>query len=169
MTKKLKKKELLVATSEPFIIRHERNKKHNEVTVAVLNMALPLRNLGAPLAAEILEKVKQVGVGFPGTNLHFNFNPEAPAFLFTVKGKTECRGNDVPNQEIGNMVATAKAQAKAAKVAARIIAAIVDEMGSISCTLTKAAGMLLDYEKQEYDFVSEEKYRKVLEKRANKE
>ena len=169
MTKKLKKKDLLVSTSEPFIVRHARNEKHNEVTVAMLHLAIPIRGLGAPITPSIIERVKQVGVGFPDINLQFNFKPDAPAFLFTVKGKTECRGTDTPNQEIGDMVAMAKAQAKAAKVAARVTAAIREELEVMQDRLTEAVGLLAEYESKEYNFVAEEKYMKVLEKRANKE
>jgi len=169
MTKKLKKKDLLVSTSKPFIVRHARNEKHNEVTVAVLNLAIPIRGLGAPITPGIIEKVKQVGIGFPDINLQFNFKPDAPAFLFTVKGKTECRGTDTPNQEIGDMVAMAKAQAKAAKVAARVTIAIIEKLEATQERLTEALGLLTEYESKEYNFVAEEKYMKVLEKRANKE
>ena len=156
-------------TSKPFIIRHERNEKHGEVTVAVLNLAIPLRSLGVTiLTPEALEKVKQVSVGFPNTNLCFNFKVDAPAFLFTVKGKTECRGTDTPNQEIGDMVAVAKAQAKAAKVAGRIVLAIMEELEDVHSSLCDAFSLLTEYEGKEYAFVTEEKYMKVLEKRANK-
>ena len=101
--------------------------------------------------------------------MQFNFKPDAPAFLFTVKAKTECRGTDTPNQEIGDMVAMAKAQAKAAKVAARITVAIREELEAMQDRLTEAIGLLAEYESKEYSFIAEEKYTKVLEKRANKE
>lgn len=168
MTKELKKKDLLVSTSKPFIVRHARNEKHNEVTVVVLHLAIPIRGLGAPITPSIIERVKQVGVGFPDINLQFNFKPDAPAFLFTVKGKAECRGTDTPNQEIGDMVAMAKAQAKAAKVAARVTFAIREELAVIQDRLTEAIELLARYRSKEHDFLAEEKYMKVLEKRANK-
>lgn len=164
MKKKLNKKELLVSTSEPLYVRHPKNEKHNEVTVVVLNLAMPLKPIISFLNPEMLKAFEEVSVGFPDANLRFNFKPDTPAILFTVKGKTECRGNDVPNQKIGDMVALAKAQAAAGVIASRVTKAMAKVIEEALTNVVEVKSYFESFSAQERIYVAEEKYLKVLEK-----
>lgn len=121
---KVQKKNLLVERGEPFIVRQAPTEKHNEVTVAIINYALPLAVITKGFSGDMLQKTKKVAVGFPDSNVEFNFKPEAPAFLFTCKAKTERRGDDVHNQELADRIAIAKCRAKACTISVKLIAAI---------------------------------------------
>lgn len=165
---KFKKKNLLVEVNKPFVICHPKTDKHNEVTVVVLNLAIPLKEVDVPISLEVIEAVEKVAVGFPDAELHFNYKAAAPAFLFTVKGKTERRGEDVPNKEIGELIASAKAQAKAAIISSRVLKAMKETFLASAKRAEQIEQLFSNYHQQEKSFVSEEKYIKVLEKR-NKE
>lgn len=160
---KIKKKELLVPVEEPRFFRHAANEKHREVTVCVITFALPIRALTNGLFSEkVLKGVKKVGVGFPESNLHFNYKLQSPAFIFSVKGKTECRGNDVHDQRIGDAVALAKAQAKACIIASRVASACYKVMAD----QVRETGNILNFlnagYQKEVDYVEQEHYRRIL-------
>lgn len=154
----------------PIYIRHPRNGAHNEVTVVVLKLAIPLGPVtGGIITPQMIKEIEKVATGFPETNLRFNYSPKAPAVLFTVKGKTECRGNDTPDQRIGDAVALAKAQGKAATVAYRVLAAVSSALFDAFDTANDAAYYLYNFAKQEKAYIAEEKYMKVLEKKKKEE
>lgn len=155
---------LLVNIGEPIYVRHSKNDKHNDVTVVIMNLALPLRKR-IFVTPEVLKAIEKVSIGFPDAKLRFNFKPEVPALLFTVKGKTECRGNDTPDQRIGDMVALAKAQVKASVIANKALAAIEKVLNEASEEVGVLASYFKEYAEKEKAFVAEEKYMKVLEKK----
>lgn len=162
---KIKKKELLVPVSEPRFFRHEANEKHREVTVCVMTFALPMAVLtGGIVNEDMLKAIRKVAVGFPETSLHFNFKPQAPAIIFSVKGKTECRGNDIPRQEIGDAVASAKAQAKACVVALRVVTAIKDELRNSLARLHDISEFLNAGYLREVDYIEKEHYMRILQR-----
>ena len=162
---KFKRKELLVPAREPLFIRHAANEKHREITVCILTTALPLATLsGGFINEDVLKAVKKVSTGFPDANLEFNYNPKAPAFVFSVKGKTECRGNDVADQRIGDAVAEAKANAKTYIIVNRVataIAAVMQEQ-------LKRVGDILNFSamahQKEVDYVEREHYMRILQR-----
>jgi hypothetical protein len=160
---KFKKKELLVPVREPLFIRHAANEKHREITVCILTIALPLATLsGGFINEDVLKAVKKVSTGFPDANLEFNYNPKAPAFVFSVKGKTECRGNDVADQRIGDAVAEAKANAKACTIVNRVATAIAAVMQE----KLKRVGDILNFSamayQKEVDYIEKEHYMRIL-------
>lgn len=166
MKEKLKKGKLLVSVGEPMYVRHAKNEKHNEVTVVVLKLAMPLRPVTGCVTPAMLKAISKVSVGFPDANIDFNFKAEAPAVLFTVKGKTECRGADTPNQKIGDEVALAKAQYKAAVIAERLTSAIAASFRETAENVEEVASYFSRFAEQEKSYVDEEKYMRVLEKKA---
>ena len=126
---KLQKKNLLVEVNrKPFIIRHGPNEKHNEITIAIVNYAIPMENVTKYLTAKVLGEVQKMTSGYPNAGISFNFKPEAPAFVFTCKGKTERRGNDTPNQELADKIALAKCRAKACIIGRKIMIAIAEAL-----------------------------------------
>lgn len=170
MNKKLNKGNLLVSMGNPIYIRHPRNDAHNEVTVVVLKLAIPLEPIiEGTVTTRMIKDIEKVAAGFPETNLRFNYNPSAPAVLFTVKGKTECRGNDTPDQRIGDAVALAKAQGKAATVASRVLAAVTQALYDAFEAAHDACFYLSRFAAQEKAYIAEEKYMKVLKKKKEKE
>lgn len=170
MNKKLNKRDLLVSDGNPLYIRHPRNDSHNEVTVVILKLAIPLEPVtGGIVSTQMIKEIEKVATGFPETNLQFNYNPKAPAVLFTVKGKTECRGNDTPDQRIGDAVALAKAQGKAATVASRVLAAVTQALYDAFEAAHDACFYLSRFAAQEKAYIAEEKYMKVLKKKKEKE
>ena len=170
MNKKLNKRDLLVSTSNPIYIRHPRNDAHNEVTVVVLDLAIPLEPItGGIVTSQMIKEIEKVATGFPEANPRFNYNPKAPAVLFTVKGKTECRGNDTPDQRIGDAVALAKAQGKAATIASRVLTAVAYALYSAFEAAHYACFNLRRFAEQERAYVAEEKYMKALKKKKEKE
>lgn len=170
MNKKLNKRDLLVSDGNPLYIRHPRNDSHNEVTVVILKLAIPLEPVtGGIVSPQMIKEIEKVATGFPETNLQFNYNPKAPAVLFTVKGKTECRGNDTPDQRIGDAVALAKAQGKAATVAFKVLAVVAHALYDALEAAHDACSYLARFAAQERAYVAEEKYMKVLEKKKKEE
>lgn len=120
MKKKVKKKNLLVEVRKPMIFRHEANEKHNEVTVVKAQYAIPMKEITMALIPEVLDRIKKMSVGFPEANITFNYQ-HSPAFLFTCKGKAERRGDDVPNQELGDKIALTKCEMQACKIGREIM------------------------------------------------
>lgn len=122
---KYHKKDLLVPIDSPYFIRKGANDKHNELTLVVVKYAFPVNAVllgGAyalnPVAMQFISKAVS---GFQGIQLQFNKNPQAPAFVFTIKAKTERRGNDVHNQELADKIVLCKANIKAGTVAKKIL------------------------------------------------
>ena len=122
---KYHKKDLLVPVDSPYFIRKGANDKHNELTLVVVKYAFPVNAVllgGAyalnPVAMQFISKAVS---GFQGIQLQFNKNPQAPAFVFTIKAKTERRGDDVHNQELADKIVLCKANIKASTVAKKIL------------------------------------------------
>lgn len=122
---KYHKKDLLVPIDSPYFIRKGANVKHNELTLVVVKYAFPINAAligGAyalnPVAMQFISKAVS---GFQGIQLQFNKNPQAPAFVFTIKAKTERRGEDVHNQELADKIVLCKANIKASTVAKKIL------------------------------------------------
>ena len=126
---KFQKKPILVLTSEPVYIRREANGKHNEVTVMVAHYAIPLNHIfcqgSHALNPNSVRVAFEAAGGFQGIEFGFNKNLQAPAFTFTVRVKTERRGDDTPNQEWADKIVMAKANSKACVIAERILSAII--------------------------------------------
>ena len=158
---KFKKKELLVPAREPLFIRHAANEKHREITVCILTIALPLATLSRGYE-DVLKAVRKVSTGFPDANLEFNYNLKAPAFIFSVKGKTECRGNDVADQRIGDAVAEAKANAKAYTIAKRVAQAIHDVLAEKVQRLNDLVQFFDIGLTKEIAYVEQEHYMRIL-------
>ena len=122
---KYHKKDLLVPIDSPYFIRKGANDKHNELTLVVVKYAFPVNAVllgGAyalnPVAMQFISKAVS---GFQGIQLQFNKNPQAPAFVFTIKAKTERRGDDAHNQELADKIVLCKANIKASTVARKIL------------------------------------------------
>ena len=122
---KYHKKDLLVPVDSPYFIRKGANDKHNELTLVVVKYAFPVNAVllgGAyalnPVAMQFISKAIS---GFQGIQLQFNKNPQAPAFVFTIKAKTERRGDDAHNQELADKIVLCKANIKASTVAKKIL------------------------------------------------
>ena len=122
---KYHKKDLLVPIDSPYFIRKGVDDKHNELTIVVVKYAFPVNAVllgGAyalnPVAMQFISKAVS---GFQGIQLQFNKNPQAPAFVFTIKAKTERRGDDVHNQELADKIVLCKANIKASTVAKKIL------------------------------------------------
>ena len=126
---KFQKKPILVPVKEPNYIRREANGKHNEVTVVVAHYAIPLNHVfcqgSQALNSNVMKVAFDAANGFQGIEFGFNRNPQAPAFTFAVKAKTERRGDDTPNQELADRIVMAKANSKACVIAKRVLGAIV--------------------------------------------
>ena len=167
--KKVNKKNLLVTRKEDsLVIRQPKNEKHGEITVMVLKIALPLKNIIGVFGPECVKAIEKVAEGFQDADIKFNYNPQAPAVLFQVVGKTECRGGDTPNERIGDIVALAKANAKAANIAKRVTGAIIAVLQEQIANAQEIASYFGNFATQEINYVAEEKYLKVLEKEAKK-
>lgn len=125
---RFQKRPILVVVGQPTYIRKEAKDKHNEVTVALARYAMPVGNIFQggehSLSAEIVKAVEKIGKCLQGIELEFNRLPQAPAFTFIVKAKTERRGDDVHNQELADKIVTAKLNAKACVIARKVLEAI---------------------------------------------
>lgn len=126
---KFQKKPILVYAKEPSYICCEANGKHNEVTVIVAQYAVPLNyifsNGSQALSPNMMRVILGAAGSFQGVDFGFNRDPKAPALTFTVKAKTERRGDDAPNQELANKIVTAKANLRACTIARRILRAVI--------------------------------------------
>lgn len=148
------KKSILVPVNEPSFYRHAANGEHNEVTVIVAHYAIPVNTMFGGvrnLNPVIVEKVNRAMESFQ-VDFDFNGNMSTTAFTFTVKAKTERRGNDVHNQELADRIVTAKANAKACVVANKVVDTIIEhllefrrELADIGCTLSKHIARELEY------------------------
>lgn len=127
---KFQKKPILVPVNEPTYIRREANGKHNEVTVVVAHYVIPLNHVfcqgSKALNPNVMRAAFEAAGGFQGIEFRFNNNLQAPAFTFTVKAKTERRGDDAPNQELADKIVMAKANSKACIIAKRILGAMAN-------------------------------------------
>jgi hypothetical protein len=97
-------------------------------------------------------------------DIHFDFNRSqgCPAFTFTVKAKTERRGEDSPNQELADKIALAKANMKAANVLRHIITGN-NRQGGLIDYYTATASNFADIHTRIEEFVQrEDKYIKAL-------
>ena len=123
------KKTILVPVKEPTYIRREANDKHNELTIVMVQYAIPLNNVfcqgSQALNPNVMRAAFEAADGFQGIEFGFNKSLQAPAFTFTVKAKTERRGDDAPNQELADRIAMTKANSKACVVAKRVLGAVV--------------------------------------------
>jgi hypothetical protein len=120
--KSKKKKQLLVKTKEPFFIHKE--VKGTNLTFMIGEYALPWKAITnvPPCDAAINEdRLKKLKKAFPDAHIEFNFNREAPAFLFRAIGRTKRCGGDEQNQSVGDAVARAKATARACVISKAII------------------------------------------------
>ena len=137
---KYQKKVLLAEAGKPFFVRHKATETHNEVTVVVVTYAIPLNNIlpygSMELNPAMFKAAFKVTDGFQDINLKFNKNAQSPAFLFTVKAKTERRGDDPYNQAFADKLVMSKANTKACIIAQRIV-------DSISEYFTKTAKALI--------------------------
>lgn len=123
---KYHKKAILVTVGEPYFIRKEATVKHKEVTVAVVNYALPINSIASPIifCPAVVKAAKKAALGFQDIKLEFNGNPQALAFTFQITAKTERRGNDVHNQELADKIVIAKANSKACNTAGRVLSEV---------------------------------------------
>ena len=121
---KVQKKKLLIEREAPFIVRQAPNGKHNEVTVAKIHYALPVANITTGFSMDMLHRIRKAVAGFPDADVEFSFKSTTPALLFTCKGKTERRGDDVHNQELADKIALAKCRARACASSLRLIKVI---------------------------------------------
>lgn len=151
---KLKKKNLLVERGKPHMIRHAPNEAHNEVTVALIDYALPIREFSMILTPELLRELEKLSTSFRGTGFRFNYNVEAPAFLFSCKGKTERRGTDAPNQDLADKIAIAKARVKAYTICTRVMRILLNHLLK-EISLVEAMGDFFSYRKgKEITFIN---------------
>jgi hypothetical protein len=122
------KKPILVPIGQPTYIRREASGKHNEVTVIVSRYAIPLNNVFYSGANSLNKSIIIAGLkatkSFQDIEFAFNNNPQAPAFTFVVKAKTERRGDDIHNQELADKIVRIKANMKAGVVARKVFLAI---------------------------------------------
>ena len=161
---KHQKKTILVPVSAPQLIKKEPTtkvrkgvtEKHNEVTVIIAKYAMPLNNVfsngSQALFPNMMRAAFKAAEGFQDIDFGFNRDPQTPAFIFTVKAKTERRGDDAPNQELANKIVIAKANAKAGIIAARILKAIqcyykseIEHLASLGNTLDNFIARELSY------------------------
>lgn len=162
---KIKKKELLVHVEEPQFFRHAANEKHRETTVCVMTFAIPVAILtNGYVSKDMVKAVEKVAKGFPEANLHFNYKPQAPAFIFSVKGKTECRGTDTYDQRIGDAVAEAKALFKAYTIASRVVAGIKKEVRNTLARLNDVSDFIASSQYREHNYLESEHYMRILQR-----
>lgn len=153
---KYQKKPILVPANTPTYIRHKANSKHNEVTVVVVHYAIPLNHVfrqgSQALNPNVMRVAFETAASFQGIEFEFNKNPQAPAFIFAVKAKTERREGDAPNQELADKIVMARANLKACVIARKILVAItkyyrkeIAFMNSICEVLSNASTRELTY------------------------
>ena len=155
---KYHKKDLLVPIDSSYFIRKGANDKHNELTLVVVKYAFPVNAVllgGAyalnPVAMQFISKAVS---GFQGIQLQFNKNPQAPAFVFTIKAKTERRGDDVHNQELADKIVLCKANIKASTVARKILKGTIDYYKSAANTANAVINVFDDFIARETKYMS---------------
>lgn len=155
---KYQKKVLLAEASEPLFIRHQATESHNEITVVIVTYTLPLSNIlpegSMNLSPSIIKAALEVNKIYPNINLEFNKNPNAPALLFRVKGKTQRRGDDVHNQQLADKIALSKANDKAYAIASRLISRIKAHLFKTINALDIAREVFDYYEYREYTYLN---------------
>lgn len=150
------KKPILVPIGEPKYIHHKATNKHNEVTVAIVEYAMVLRNIfkdDEMLNPNVVKVAHRAVRSFQNIGFSLNNHQQAPAFIFTVKGKTERRENDEPNQELANKIAVAKANRIACSVARRALKAVSSYYAKQVNNLTDIVGVLEDYRSRELTYI----------------
>lgn len=151
------KKTILMPIGEPRYIHHKATNKHNEVTVVVADYAIALRNIfkddGSMLNPNVVKVAYDAIRSFQNIGFSFNRNQHAPAFTFTVKGKTERRVDDEPNQELADKIALAKANRIACSVARRVLKAVSSYYAKQVNNLTDIVGVLEDYRSRELTYI----------------
>ena len=152
---KVQKKKLLIEREPPFIVRQAPNGEHNEVTVAIIHYALPVTNITEGFSMDMLHRVKKAVAGFPDANVEFKFNltPNHPAFLFTCKGKTERRGDDVHNQELADKIALTKCRAKACAISLKLIEVIKKALKDNVKHCDDLINIFTQYHTREYKYI----------------
>ena len=155
---KYHKKDLLVPIDSPYFIRKGANDKHNELTLVVVKYAFPVNAVllgGAyalnPVAMQFISKAVS---GFQGIQLQFNKNPQAPAFVFTIKAKTERRGDDVHNQELADKIVLCKANIKASTVAKKILEGMLNYYKYATQSALKVKNTFEDFIARETKYMS---------------
>lgn len=155
---KYHKKDLLVPIDSPYFIRKGANDKHNELTLVVVKYAFPVNAalLGGayalnPVAMQFISKAVS---GFQGIKLQFNKNPQAPAFIFTIKAKTERRGEDVHNQELADKIVLCKANIKASTVAKKILEGMLDYYSYAAQSALTVKNVFEDFISRETKYMS---------------
>ena len=142
------KKKILVRDSNITIIRHPAKGKHNEITIAIVNYAIPLARVLKKGAEDIsisaIKAVTDATSSFQ-TPVKFNGNMENPALLFTIKTKTERRGDDTPNQELADRLVVVKADARASALAARTVEGFMNFFVDRSKSLAPIAKVYKNY------------------------
>ena len=152
---KYQKKPLLLEMVKPAIIKQEANKKHNEVTVAKIQFALPTRNLTF-VTEKLIKKVKKATSGYGNeVKVEFNFNQQAPAFIYTCKGKTERRSDDKYDEKTGIKIALAKARAQGLTIAYVILEQMIVIQENMLNTLEGAQGHISSLNIRETMYVKE--------------
>lgn len=155
---KYHKKDLLVPIDSPYFIRKGANDKHNELTLVVVKYAFPVNAVllgGAyalnPVAMQFISKAVS---GFQSIQLQFNKNPQAPAFVFTIKAKTERRGDDVHNQELADKIVLCKANIKASTVANKILEGMLNYYNYAAQSVLAVKNMFEDFIAREIKYMS---------------
>ena len=154
---KFQKKPILLLTSPPTFIRKEANSKHNEVTVAVAHYAIPVANIcnhgKETINTGMLKAAINATRVFPGIDFSFNGNQHAPAFTFTIKAKTERRGDDVHNQELADKIVLAKLNVKACTIMNKVVNTIGEYYCSEISALGKIAEIIGGYQARETSYI----------------
>lgn len=120
MSKKSKKKQLIVKVREPHFI-HKTLEGGAEMTIMVGKYALPWKAItNVPICGPVVAKIEKVKKTFPDAHIEFNFNQENPAFIFNASGKTIRHDGDTPNKYIGDKVARAKVLCRACVISKAI-------------------------------------------------
>ena len=155
---KYHKKDLLVPIDSPYFIRKGANDKHNELTLVVIKYAFPVNAVllgGAyalnPASYNFIAKAIS---GFQGIQLQFNKNTQASAFVFTIKAKTERRGDDVHNQELADKIVLCKANIKASTVARKILKGMIDYYKSAADTANAVINVFDDFIVRETNYMN---------------
>lgn len=120
MSKKSKRRQLIVKVQEPYFI-HKTLDNSTEMTIMVGKYALPWRAItNVPLCDAVMAKIEKIKRAFHDAHIEFNFNRENPAFIFNVSGKTIRHDGDTPDPATGDKVARAKALNRACVISKAI-------------------------------------------------
>lgn len=154
---RFQKRNVLLHVKPPTYIRKEAKGGHNELTLAIIKCALPLRSImyheELGIRPDAISYVLKEAKNLRGTGIEFNENFGDPIFFFTVKAKTERRGNDVPNQSLADKIALAKANRSACNVAKRIISSIAEYYTKEASHMSDIAKVAAEYAARESDYI----------------